>query len=422
MKYLISTLLLSVTVFASQAKAVSEAAVLFLLIQPSVRANGMGGSSVASFDHGPQAIAFNPAHAGIAAFETSLAVEFYPGATNWLPQFNIEGLTYNAKSFFLGYNLGGRGKRSPVSLGVSYTRIDLNLGEQIVTTESGTILERFESSQNANTWSIAVGFDYLIKLGVGFSFKSINSNLSGLVSSTSVLPGLVGSASVNAYDFGLLLQVPVADIVSSVNGKPVKIGRHLSPVLTPAFGISKSNIGGMISFTGGSQEDPIPRVARIGISLRAGLNYADDSKAFPVASLEWSSEAEDLLVRRDLQERGRYESGFGLDLIDNVLTGSASQDVITRQGWELNLLDIITFRLGNYDDPDGLVFYDTEGYGISLSGFLRFLAETNPGIRDHSVLGFLSRHVDLEYHYARFDAGRGPLDDTTFDTVKISLH
>lgn len=191
-KLLILLLLCNLTGFAAKANAVSEAAALFLLIQPSVRANGMAGTSVASLNHGALSIAFNPAHIGIAAFERSVNLEFYPSKTNWLPQFNIKG--------------------------------------------------------------------------------------------------------------------------------------------------------------------------------------------------------------------------------------NSTQNIITRQGWELNILDIFTYRQGNYEDPDGSVFYDTAGFGLSFIGTLRFARFLNPEIMDNPILRFLSNHTDIEYNHSSFDANSAtPLANTTFNAIKVSF-
>ena len=57
-------LLLLVSTNAANAQSVAVQ-FQFLMIQPSVRANGMGGASVASSTDNALAVAFNPAHLGL---------------------------------------------------------------------------------------------------------------------------------------------------------------------------------------------------------------------------------------------------------------------------------------------------------------------------------------------------------------------
>ena len=119
------------------ASAQSEAALLFLLIQPSLRANGMAGTSVASAEHDALSIAFNPAHLGLATLNRTFQFEFYPSKTNWLPGFNIDGLNFDAKSFLIGYKFKIK-DRIPASIGAGYTKIFINHGTQNITGEMGS--------------------------------------------------------------------------------------------------------------------------------------------------------------------------------------------------------------------------------------------------------------------------------------------
>jgi len=67
------------------AQGPGSAGVLFLLIQPSLRANGMGGAAVASGETDAIGIAFNLARLGVAALDNYFVAEFYPNQTQWLP-------------------------------------------------------------------------------------------------------------------------------------------------------------------------------------------------------------------------------------------------------------------------------------------------------------------------------------------------
>jgi hypothetical protein len=423
MKKLLPSLLILLTA-VSQVNAVSEAAVLFLLIQPSVRANGMGTTSVATSQHSPQSVSFNPAHVGFATFERSVNLEFYPSKTNWLPQFNIEDLTYDAKVAIVGYDLRGIHHKLPISIGIAYTKVNINLGQQTIVGETGPEpIATFNSSENAEVWSVGVAIDYYIKAGIGLNFKNIESNLSPIGAGGEIG---TGTATASAHDFGILVQLPILEIFSKLteNTKnPYTIGNDLQPFVVPAFGFSKSNIGDEISYIDAAQADPLPRVARMGASLTAGMSYRTANTNMRLVSFEWSSEAEDFLVRRDDSGQITYEGGVGkIDFIENVLKSNANLDVINRRGWELSILNIISIRQGRYKDPEGKVFYDTSGFGISPTNLIRLTGLLKAELLDNSVVNFITNHVDIQYDHSSLDAQRGqPLDNTAFNGITIRL-
>lgn len=210
-----------ILIFCGQATAQKpgESGVLFLLIQPSVRANGMGGTSVVSAENGDLAVAFNPAHAGMLADKYSFDFEFYPTKTKWLPQL-ASNLRYDAKSIRLSY------------------------------------------------------------------------------------AGLLGD-----IDFGR-----------------------------------------------------------------------------------------------------------------NVILGKSGSKIITKKGWELNLLELVSIRGGRYADPLGKVYYDTDGLGLHLSGALKIFAHISPELNRSSAWKFLSRHLDIAYNSSTFSAAAGhPLGETGFHGISIGF-
>ncbi len=404
-----------------QVHAVSEAAVLFLLIQPSVAANGMAGVSVAGFDHGPMLMTFNPAHAGLAAFDQKFAGEFYPAKTNWLPQFNIEVLDMNAKSIFAGHNFGAAGGGSPMSIGVGYSRVFLNLGEQIITGEtSPEPIGVFNSSDHADIWTVGFGFDFLLQLGFGFSYKRIHSNLPPV--GVGLEMGSVG-ASANAFDFGFIAQLPILSLYTDLTQNQLKLSDTVRPFLLSSLGYSIGNIGSEITYVAAAQPDPLPRVARLGIGFNAGLIYVGEQADLTLAGLQWSSEAEDLLVSRAEDGQIDYQGALGdIGFFNNVLFGNAKGEVISRQGWQLNLLDVVFLQRGDYDDIAGRVSYNTTGFGISFVGALRALREFDSDSFGNSPLAFIIDHFDVRYHHSSIDAGRGtPLDNTHFNGIRLSF-
>ena len=415
MKILVLALIFNSVAIIPYASSQSEAALLFLLIQPSLRANGMAGTSVASAEHDPLSVAFNPAHVGLAAMNRSFQIEYYPSKTNWLPQFNIEGLNFDAKSFLVGYKFKIN-SRIPASIGAGYTRIFINLGTQNFRGETGEIIATFQGSEHADIFSLGMGADFGIKIGLGFNYKRIDSNIAPWLEG-------VGRASVNAYDIGLIAHLPLLETFSKLTHRNTKISERLWPFLLTGLGYSRSNMGGKIIYINAAQADPLPRVARLAASVNTGIIYSNGDLSFRLVDFEWSSEARDLLVKRSSTGNITYQGVFSdIGLFDNVITGNSKPGIETSRGWELDILELISLRHGRFEDPGGAVFYDTDGFGLRSSGLFKIAFILVSQLKSNAILSFLGNHVDVQYNTGEFTAGPGhPLDGTKFKGVRVSF-
>jgi len=188
------------------------------------------------------------------------------------------------------------------------------------------------------------------------------------------------------------------------------------------LGYSKSNIGDKITYIDAAQADPLPRTARIGTSLKAGLSLITDKQTWRLASFENLYEAEQLLVR--VRKGGvTYDGLLGdIDFWDNVILRKGNSRIVTKKGWELNLFELLSLRNGRYEDPLGRVSYDTDGIGFSLLGVLKAIRHLNPQLKDNAVLTFLTSHVDVQYNRSDLSTTEGhPLNGTKFKGISISV-
>ena len=188
------------------------------------------------------------------------------------------------------------------------------------------------------------------------------------------------------------------------------------------MGYSKSNIGDKITYIDAAQADPLPRTARIGTSLKAGLSLITDKQTWRLASFENLYEAEQLLVR--VRKGGvTYDGLLGdIDFWDNVILRKGNSGIVTKKGWELSLFEFLSLRNGRYEDPLGKVSYDTDGIGFSLLGVLKAIRHLNPELKGNAVLNFLASHVDIQYNRSSLKAVEGhPVDGTKFQGIGISL-
>ena len=138
--------------------AQGETAVPFMRITTSPEGNGMGGIRASQPTTDAFAPLANPGQLGLFTLTNLFTAGVYAPRTNWLPQFNLQGLTYGATAFNAGYNF-----REMLSLpfdlsaGIGYSRVSLDLGTFTVTSSEGPwVIDKFEAEEHYDCYSIAV--------------------------------------------------------------------------------------------------------------------------------------------------------------------------------------------------------------------------------------------------------------------------
>ncbi len=307
---------LTVGAFAVNAFAVSEAAVLFLLISPGARPSGMGEAFAAIADDAT-AVYWNPA--GLA-FQTGRELTLMHA--NWLPQ-----LTNDMFYDFAAYRQSVEGLGT-VGLNVTY----LNLGKQYITGEdSPEVLGEFTS------FDFAVSLTYGTLVGrntaVGVGLRYIRSNLSTVGAGAEK-----GSGKANAFavDLAVLYKAPWLKGLS--------------------FGANLSNMGPKITYIDAAQADPLPT------NLKAGVAYKAINS--PYNKLTFALDVNKLLVRR-------YADGTSDPFYKAIFTSWTDQPIgdefktmIYSGGFEYWYADLFALRAGYYYDEEGKVKYATFGAGI----------------------------------------------------------
>lgn len=312
-------LLLLLSLGVQQAYAVSEAAVLFLMISPGARAAGMGESFVAIADDATAGY-WNPA--GLA-YQHGRQITLMH--VNWLP-----GLVSDLYYEFLAYRMSIEGVGT-IGLNVVY----LDLGEQTRMSQTGQEEGKFSSNEYAITASY--GATITDNFAMGVSLRFIRSNLAPKGTGSEIGSG---QASVFAFDVGLLYKFP-----------------FLSRRLT--WGMNISNMGPKIAYIDESQADPLPT------NLKTGLAFKLVDQKYNKLTI--ATEINKLLVTPNGEDPADpfyqalitswYDEPFEREL-----------DKITRSvGLEYWYSNLIALRGGYYYDKEGKVKYITFGAGIKYS-------------------------------------------------------
>ncbi len=222
---LLAGLLVGAAALPAAATPESRAAVIFLLIEPGARSQGMGESGVAVAEDGTSSY-FNPASLS-GQTGRRLNLTHMP----WLP-----GLADDMSYEFVGYSQPVEGWGN---FGVNFSL--LNLGEQYRTGERGEDLGTFSSYDAALT--TAYGADIGRNLSAGIALKFIRSNLADVGAGKELGKGVGNSF---AADLGLRWRY--------------------RPSIT--FGAALRNMGPKIAYIDASQADPLPQHLVIGTAVR----------------------------------------------------------------------------------------------------------------------------------------------------------
>jgi len=399
-------------------RAQGETAVPFLLITPSPQGLGMAGTSASQPTTDAFATIANPGQLGIFSLTNLFNASTYAPRTDWIPQFHLPDLTYGVTAINAGYNF-----RELLSLpfnlsaGIGYSRVSLDLGTFMITNSSGPgVIGYFHSEEHSDSYSFGIGFDYHVRLGLGFNFKNIESRLSPI--GTEGEKG-AGSASVSATDFGVLLEVPMVKLFTDLSGISLDVAPRISPFLDLSFGYVKANVGDEVSYIDAAQADPLPRTAVAGLGIEAGLMGKSGKSDWKLVSFRLARQADDILVVRHEDGTFEYQSGLGdIGFWDNVVLGKENNKVTMRRGWQVQVAEVLYLRGGTVESPG--LSYATSGYSICLGGLMKLIGLITTGpVADESWVGFVADHFDLQFHTATYDETHSPIAGTRSQSLNL---
>ena len=376
--------------------AQGEAAVPFLLLNPSPSLSAMGATGTALPTEDPFGFLWNPAQLGYTSQTNNLSFIFYPSKNVWLPNFNLD-LELKAIAFNVGYNFKDL-VGFPLSFGFGYSNPEINFGEFLRTIEGGPEpIGTFEAKDYFNAYSFGLGIDYFVQISVGYTIKDVTSILG--YQPTGEEQG-TGMAETTVNDFGILLNIPVIRLID--DKMQVKMDENLSalPLFNFSLGYARSNIGDEISYIDARQSDPLPRVDRFGYGISTGFDLVTNDFRINAFNLSFTVEAEDILVKRDSID-SEYQSILSdLDFSKNIIQIEGDEKIVSRTGTKLEFVESFAYYFGHfsgrgYPDPK-----KTNGYEIRAKGLLKLCALW----AEHPVTDFLRDHFDIRYYNTNFFA------------------
>jgi len=374
-KFILIAMLLSLIIPIS-IHAVSNAAVIFLLIEPSSRASAMGQAYVAQVDDGFAGY-WNP---GAMAFNRK--TQFASMYSKWLAEIFDDIYFFHFASNKYFDDIG--------NLGINLTY--MSYGEQEKTDAEGNSLGTFTSFD----FSAATSYAYQANesLGLGLTFKFIWSKLAeeGTGQSESNIKGEGISYAFDlglkhkGVDFGQIMVSPYNGVLALYNGFASLAGtpranysEYSIPVDQLDFGFNFQNIGPNITYINESQSDPLPMNWRMGLSYRAMESEFNDltfnmdcSKVLanddPVLKRIFTAWTDDFNTQVD-DETGKKIDDFAS--FNNFINSVEVKEIIWNWGVEYDYLNLLALRAGYILDRAGDIkgpsfgagiHYDFEGY------------------------------------------------------------
>lgn len=353
--YLVLLLIITGLIMPNNLYPVSEAGVIFLLIEPGSRPGGMGHAYVAQVDDGfagywnPGAMAFNR--------KTQIAGMH----TNWLGEvfddIYLEYLAWNQYIEDIG-NIGAH---------VMF----LTYGEQDRMDEQGQFLGTFSSYELA----VATTYANQIRpnLGMGLTFKFILSDLAPEGTGQTEI-GVKGRGISYAFDFGIkskgvdvgqILVSPYNGALALYNGIASLTGinranysRLSIPFDKLDFGLNLQNVGPDITYIDDAQADPLPMNLRMGFSYRA-----------------IESEYSKFTINTDMNKVLANRDPFYQRIVTAWLDDSFSRELesaVYSIGAEYTYFDLLSLRGGYIYDKIGDIVGPSFGAGIQYTFAQRY--------------------------------------------------
>jgi len=348
--------------------AISEAAVIYLLIEPGSRAGSMGQAYVAQADDAFAAY-WNP---GALAFNRK--TQFATHYSNWL------GEVFNDIYFF--HATGNQYYEDIGNLGFNATF--MSYGKQDRTNEVNEPDGTFSSYDISA--SVVYGYQTSPKTGLGIAFKFIYSDLApeGQANTEQDVSGQGISYAFDfgvkhkGVDFGQILVSPYNGLLYLYNGvadltgfNGLEYSDYSIAVDKLDFGLNLQNVGPNITYINKSQSDPLPMNWRMGFSYRAleskwnklTIN-ADMNKLLangdPIYERIFTAWTDDF--NRKTDENGEEIDDFAS--IQNFINSIEVREIIWGVGMEYVYLDLLSLRTGYFADREGEITGMSFGMGV----------------------------------------------------------
>ncbi len=364
-----------------------------LLFQPSSYLNGQGGTGTSVLTDDPFAFASNPAQLGSWSKSNNFASHFYTNKVDWFANnFVQQGLAFNNQAFAVGMNFRHILHDMDVSIGLGYVNSVFDRGTVIFSGNPGSF-QAADIYDLYQSYAIGVGVHSFIDLSAGFTFK----HAVYWYTDNAEFRKDIGDHKTNIADYGVLLTVPVHNLVltKDILGK----NERFSPFLNLSMGLARRNQGGDFNFSDGWSY-PTPRLASLGYSINLGTDININENTVRLLTITWTTEADRVLINPGRSDTAsgnwspKYISGLGgISVIRNLIKREGDREITCRHGFGLEIGEAFTLNRGSFSGG-GYEYNKTYGFSVKAAGIVKLL---NCIIKS-PILDYMATHFDVQFH------------------------
>lgn len=340
--------------------------------QVSAETKAMGGAGVSFVSDNALATIANPAELGLFSLDRIFSASYTPTVPDERNAFAVStGLILNRFLPDLPFKLGfGIGYSQP-----HYFYIAPAPGPELIW-----------NTDAANSLTLGVGLDDVVRLGLGYTFKWVTS------SNVFAEPYY---RSTFAPDFGAILQIPMLKLISSLTRSDILTYSNTSPFLAATVGYAKRNTAELSAI-----DAFVPTEADLGLNVEVGLHTRINHRNWNLLSLTWVRQVDGALL-------SDYHSLGNFQVYGNLVAGRLTGNVEVLKGWQIQLGSLIYIRGGSvmagqlssyyYGIGYGIEDFKTFGWGIRLNGLINLLSTADLLGPQTGVASFVLHHFDIEF-------------------------
>lgn len=402
MKFVVVLLFVTITSLSLFAQA-GAAAFAVATMQQSTLMMGAGRVGASLPVNDAMGYYLNPAQLGInkqTMFQTYVMTE----NARWLDKLFSSNYYFRNYSASAQLDFGQLFNSSPISVGVGYAHMEIQMGKFRVTGPVGPeIIATYTPIDKLDAFSISAGYHAGFDASIGFTVKQASSRLD-----------YDRTEKFSAFDFGGMFRLPYAF-------KQVQLADAVSvvPVISFTLGTSLTNIGKDINYIDRAQKDPQARTSYLGYSLHGGLCADFYGEKINLLDYYFTIEADAYMFRRDTTGKVTNEHPFyGLRPLENLIGLRSSQYVNLHRGNYIGLAETVYLTWGNeQENGTGTALTGTNAMVLSTEGVVKAAA----ALTNNSIVKGIAKYAVLEYHRGVVKYKAGAEYESKFPGVVIRI-
>ncbi|MBI5726905.1 MAG: hypothetical protein HY965_03565 [Ignavibacteriales bacterium] len=360
----------------------------FLRLPYSAEAYLLGMTGASRMTDDPAAFTINPAQLGMQHLRSGFAAGY-----NFFDSYkNTVNVWHRGIAATAGFNLSDISSSDiPLQFGIGYSNL-YNKWIPLVTarTENLYAASEIRPYEEAKLFSFGIGMDYGVKLSAGITYKQAAMHF-------------VKTVQRNLYDFGVLVHVPVLDLLAPAL-QSASSQSDFSYSLIMSMGFTRNNDGrDAIKDETYKTNDGlthtvktfVPTFMQVGFSSDFSIIYKKNGTVWLPLRVSFSTEQVDQFSfkPRDynlelLTSSNEYQSFI------HVETETAAKN---NKGFQITAGEVVTLLTGSSESG----YYQSlsekmSGWKISSKGILKIIGLFEPGFKN-SLLGSVLSHFHIQY-------------------------